>query len=126
MFTVKDFRYLVPCGAMLLSAGCFPDLERVEFEQLNTPPLSVTVSPSKLEIPEGIGVAVQASAYDVDGDEADGTMTIDGSGVHVIVREGSEKNQFFLLGRSPGSSTLMVTVTGTEGHVDVPYEITAQ
>ena len=117
-------RFLVVSS--IVAGGCAPDFGRVELEPLSTPPVPVSVRGSRVELPAGVAVVVQAELQSDNARPYDENFTLDLLSQDRVVfttytRE--ETNQFVLVGINPGETCMDVVI---EGHVEgcVPVTVT--
>ena len=113
-------------SASCLALGCEPDLERVNITQATTPPLAVVVTGTRIEVPEGIAVAVDVVGINDEGDEEpDIDVPLIYSAALGVIST-AVQGRFIFYGSEIGSGTVPFTALGTNGQVDVPFTVTAQ
>jgi hypothetical protein len=119
MSTLKSISVL----AMFVTAGCAPDFSHVELEPLSTPPVPVSVRGSRVEMPAGVAVVVEAQLQSDNSRPYDDSFQLDLLSQDRVVfttypRE--EERQFVLVGINPGETCMDVVIDGdAEGCVPV-------
>ncbi len=127
----------VPMGAGALlglaAAGCTPSFDHLDFSPQTVPPLAISLSPTEVQLPEGIAVAVAPVAM-AQSDEAltSSVVSISSTDTGVlgvspepIVPEASAPQTFVIFGVSPGQAGITVVVDDEEREV-IPAVVTAQ
>lgn len=103
---------------MLGIASCQedPEYEELSFTELSTPPIGyyTYVGPERIELPSGILQAVEAEVeYGGDRYLIGSFIDLDSRNENIfLVIPMKEKNQFLLIGRTPGQTCMNVTVNG--------------
>jgi hypothetical protein len=136
---VKKYAWL--CTLLpLLSVGC-SDFSRIDFQPKTTPPEPMSLRSERIELTEGVAVAVKAVPLDTGDDMMDEDTRVELSssaptilGVEQGAPDGyfdSNDDQppqnwnFVFFGAGPGKTTLRVIIDGvTEG--EIPVEVTPQ
>jgi hypothetical protein len=121
-------------GALLglAAAGCTPSFDHLDFSPQTVPPLAISISPTEVQIPEGIAVAVAPVAM-AQGEALTSSVVIitstDTGVLGISPENGAPQNNapqtFVMFGVRPGSVGITVVVDGEEKEV-IPATVTAQ
>jgi hypothetical protein len=121
-------------GALLglAAAGCTPSFDHLDFSPQTSPPLVVTLTPTEVQIPEGIAIAVAPVAMAQSEALTSSVVSISSTDVGVLgvsPEAGSPPanapQTFVIFGVRPGQAGITVVVDGEEKET-IPAEVTAQ
>jgi hypothetical protein len=122
----RNHALLVLVSLSTLALGCEPSLESVTITPYTNPPLPVVVTGTRIEIPDGIAVAVDVVGTNDEGDAETDIDTPSASTSAFGVVNTAVKGRFIFYGNEPASGQVKFTALGTEGEVNVPFTVTAQ
>jgi len=122
----SNYALLVLLSLSSLALGCEPNLESVTITPYTNPPLPVVVTGTRIEIPDGIAVAVDVVGTNDEGDtETDVDIPSASSSAFGVVST-AVKGRFVFYGNEPSTGQVRFTTKGTKGEVNVPFTVTAQ
>ena len=125
MVPTRSIPLVLGLGAVLGALGCNPTLDSVTIAEVTTPPMTVTVSGTGIQIPEGIAVAVDIVGKNSDGDDVhDMSLMLEGDSLGADSVDNQDR--YILHGDTVGTGQLQFTAVSNEGTVSVPYTVVAQ
>jgi hypothetical protein len=112
------------------AAGCAPSFDHLQIDQLTSPPHSVTLSSTQVELPEGVAVAITAIPMSGQ-DKLDKPVLITSTDASIlgIDKDASDASDtsgqnFVLFGVAQGTAGVNVIVDGEQQEV-IPAVVTA-
>lgn len=113
------------------TAGCEPDLDRVELTAVTSPPLEHTVSGDGVVLTQGTAIAVQVQAFDEDGERTTAEVSLlpEGTGLRSLIldHDANRGTRYVLIADEPGVGQLVVfELAGSRGQVTLPFLVDAQ
>jgi hypothetical protein len=117
---------LVLVSLSTLALGCEPNLESVTITQVTSPPLAVVVTGTRIEIPEGIAVAVDVVGTNDEGDTETDIEIPSPTSSALEAYSTDTGSRFVLCGNEPSTGQVTFRAMGTKGEVNVPFTVTAQ
>lgn len=112
---VRPWAGLAGLAAVLSMSGC-SSYDSLDIDLLSSPPATVDIDPTRIEIPAGVSVLVYAfpvSANNTDYNERKVKLRLRSDDPFVFdVRETGEADEFILIGVMPGQTCMEVSVMG--------------
>lgn len=108
--------------------GCIPDFDHLEMKIDTTPPLSVSIGSTNVDLPVGIAVGVTVTPFDTDGEEMDSDVVLSliPANQQVVGVEASlDDRSFVFFGTGAGTTSISVEVDH-QTRFDIPVTVKLQ
>lgn len=105
--------------------GCEPEYDHTTFSDTTTPPLAAAVSGSQITITLGAALRTVPKVFNDDNEEMEGTVSLTSGDTAIVAIYPALDAGFVLVGRSVGSTQVIVTLDGKEVE-RIPATVTAQ
>ena len=108
--------------------GCIPDFDHLEMKIATTPPLSVSIGSTNVDLPVGIAVGVTVTPFDTDGEEMDSDVVLSliPANQQVVGVEASlDDRSFVFFGTGAGTTSISVEVDH-QTRFDIPVTVKLQ